>query len=530
MSLRNLKTAWKLVLLVALALAALGATAETGQRGLGRMTSLIETLCHRDVKAMVAFSQSQADFLRLRLVLRGMVAFADDPAWVEKGVLEAEQHEKLFNQHLDQGREALALDSERRDLDALKSTLALYWKTARLILDEAKAGRREGSREAAQAVIPTGKLLGEQLDKLIASKQGLADTMEKESRELQSAALLQMALVSLVAVLILLAAAAAIGRAITGPLGAAVTLLEKLAAGDLRERVVDAGTDEPALMSRALNGAMERMGNSLRVVQDNARQLAGAAEELQAVSLAVGHAAERTDQQAVTAASAAEEVSKTAQLTASGTQEMEASVHEIARHATESAKVSGEAAQTAQTAQVTMERLRSSSAEVGEVLKLINTIAARTSLLSLNATIEAARAGDAGKGFSVVATEVKELARQSADATEQIAQRVKAIQDDSGAAIEAFGSISGVIDRVNALQASIASAVEQQAATTQEMSKSVTETAGASGSIAQAVSGLAQEAKEAATGATQSKAAADALAQMSTALQGEVGRFQLGAA
>ncbi|MEO8201873.1 MAG: methyl-accepting chemotaxis protein, partial [Gemmatimonadota bacterium] len=171
-------------------------------------------------------------------------------------------------------------------------------------------------------------------------------------------------------------------------------------------------------------------------------------------------------------------------------------------------------------------RLGISSAEIGAVIKVITSIAQQTNLLALNATIEAARAGDAGRGFAVVANEVKELAKQTAQATDDISQKIEAIQGDTRAAVSAIAEISGIITQINDIQTIIASSVEEQTATTNEIGRNVAEAARGSAEIAQTITGVAEASQGTTEGAAQSQQAAEELAGMATELQQLVRRFR----
>jgi methyl-accepting chemotaxis protein len=206
---------------------------------------------------------------------------------------------------------------------------------------------------------------------------------------------------------------------------------------------------------------------------------------------------------------------------------MSASIKEIAKNATEAAKVADGAMRTAAETNTIVTKLGESSAEIGQVIKVITSIAQKTDLLALNATVEAARAGEVGAGFAVVANEVKELAKQTATATEDISRKIAAIQADAKSAVSAIATISGVIGQVNDISGTIATAVEEQSATTAEMSRNVSEAARGSGEVAQNIQGVAQAAQSTSQGATDSQKAAQNLAQMSTQLRELVGRFKL---
>jgi methyl-accepting chemotaxis protein len=210
---------------------------------------------------------------------------------------------------------------------------------------------------------------------------------------------------------------------------------------------------------------------------------------------------------------------------ATGSSQMESAIREIAHNATEAARVAGQAVTVAENTTKTVGKLGDSSQEIATVIKLINGIAEQTNLLALNATIEAARAGEAGKGFAVVASEVKELAQETARATEDISQRVEAIQADTAGAVDAISQISSVIGEINDFQATIAAAVEEQTATTNEMNRNVAEAADGTQGIAAAISGLAAGTQETNQQVAEAQRAAGELARMSGELQDAVSRF-----
>jgi methyl-accepting chemotaxis protein len=212
---------------------------------------------------------------------------------------------------------------------------------------------------------------------------------------------------------------------------------------------------------------------------------------------------------------------------ATGSAQMESAIREIAHNATEAARVAHQAVDVAGATTATVGKLGDSSEEIATVVKLINGIAEQTNLLALNATIEAARAGEAGKGFAVVASEVKELAQETARATEDISRRVEAIQADTSGAVEAISRISTVIGEINDFQATIAAAVEEQTATTNEMNRNVAEAAHGTQGIAAAISGLAAGTQETNQRVADAQRAAGELARMSGELQSAVARFTL---
>ena len=256
-----------------------------------------------------------------------------------------------------------------------------------------------------------------------------------------------------------------------------------------------------------------------------AEGVASAAEQLNATSQQMSANAEETSAQANVVSEGADQVNKNLQTVATGSEEMSASIKEIAKNAHESAKVATSAVKVAEETNQIVSKLGTSSTEIGQVIKVITSIAQQTNLLALNATIEAARAGEAGKGFAVVANEVKELAKQTAKATEDISRKIETIQTDTKESVDAIGIISGIINQINDISATIASAVEEQNATTNEMARNVSEAARGSGEITKNIAGVAEAAKSTTQGASDSLKAAESLSKMSNELRELVQRM-----
>ncbi len=316
-------------------------------------------------------------------------------------------------------------------------------------------------------------------------------------------------------------------RLITRPLARVNEVLSAVAEGDLTRTASVDSRDEVGVMASNVNRAAESMRVAVETIGASARALAGSSEELSTVSQSIAASADQASAQSNVVSAAAEQVSRNVQTVATGAEEMGASIREIAQNANEAAKVAGAAVEVASQTNGTVAKLGVSSAEISTVVKVITSIAEQTNLLALNATIEAARAGEAGKGFAVVANEVKDLAQETAKATEDISRRIEAIQADTFGAVEAIGEISSVIAQINDYQTTIASAVEEQTATTNEMSRSVAEAATGSTEIAVNITGVAQAAASTTDGVGESQRAAVELARMSGELTELVGRFRV---
>jgi methyl-accepting chemotaxis protein len=317
-----------------------------------------------------------------------------------------------------------------------------------------------------------------------------------------------------------------ISRLLVRPLRTTVEVLNDVADGRLDVELRLSSKDEAGQMAVALNAALARIRSSIAAMSENANALASASEELSTVAGELTGSAEESATQAQLVSAAAEQVSHNVQTAATGTEEMTASIREIASNATDAAGVANQAVAVAEQTNTTVAKLGESSAEIGNVIKVITSIAEQTNLLALNATIEAARAGEAGKGFAVVAGEVKELAQETGKATEDIGRRIEAIQSDTAAAVAAIAQISQIIASISDTQTTIASAVEEQTATTNEMGRNVTEASSGSLEIARNITAVADAAAAATRGATDTAQAASELARMASDMQQLVGQFR----
>ena len=305
-----------------------------------------------------------------------------------------------------------------------------------------------------------------------------------------------------------------------------VPSFEQLAQGNLMVSVQAKSGDEVETIGRHFNGFVERLRDVVVNIVESTRTLSESSQLLADLSQNLVSNAQETSSQAGAASKISDEVSTNINTVSAGVEEMSLSINEIARSSDEAARVATSAVRIAEMTNTTVAELGGSSSEIGNVIKVINSIAEQTNLLALNATIEAARAGEAGKGFAVVANEVKELAKETARATEDIGQKIEAIQAKTKGAVNAIGEIGSIINQVNDYQTTIASAVQEQLATTTEIGRNIAEVAERSYMITKNISTVAQIAQSASTGATETQVATSEVARISGELHSLVDNFR----
>jgi methyl-accepting chemotaxis protein len=371
-----------------------------------------------------------------------------------------------------------------------------------------------------------GELMG-RLQKLVNDQQ------EKTNQEIQAladashAATLTLWTTTFLGILVACVIAYVVSKRISVSLGSLLDRARAISAGDLTGNELTSGADdEIGDLMAAMNEMQTRLREMIVAMAQMSGHVANSSEDLRGVSDHMSTNAEETASQSRLVSVSGEEVSRNLQAAAAATEQMSASIKEISKNTTEAAIVSKSAVTTAQTTNASVLKLAKSSAEIGNVIKVITTIAHQTNLLALNATIEASRAGDAGKGFAVVANEVKELAKQTAIATEEISRKIEAIQGETKTTTQSIAQITGIITQINNISNTIAGAIEDQTTTTNEMVRNVNHAATGSSQIVDNMKAVANAAKSTTQGAEETNEAAQKLSKMAMELRRLVSQFK----
>lgn len=373
----------------------------------------------------------------------------------------------------------------------------------------------KGEEAAAIDVLDLANQLNDLVPQIVNALESKMDAATEQSEAVSTIVLIVMCIVYVVVLAIALLIGFFVRRVLRKTVANTGDSIESLSKGDMTDEAEMLMNDELGDVAMKLNESLATLRQVVGSAATTARKVNSVAKE---VGDGIDEGYKETEEviaQTQVVAGAAGDVTQSIQTVAAGAEEMGASIREISSNANEAARVAGEATEVAQRTSETVSKLGVSSREIGDVVNTITAIAEQTNLLALNATIEAARAGDAGKGFAVVAGEVKDLAQETGKATDDITAKITAIQADTDGAVAAIEKISDIIHQINNYQTTIAAAVEEQTATTNEMSRSVAEAATGSASIAETISQYQEIAQEAGKGVETLQHASDELVEAS---------------
>ena len=521
---RNVGITTKIVALVLLTCSVFGAAGATALAGIGELTRRNDNLYRNDVGTLAAAAR-----------LRAAVSASHDALIYDVLTGNFQQWDGAITAR-DQDVTAALLE-----LDTMGAATSRTEDIAQFRAHQgAMIASREGVRQAVRAYqLRDASLL------LQGKTQSLADVVFLDVERIVSGVIADVqhqtqaarklgerTKSSVLALLAFGAAFALVGgilaaRAIAKPLRRAARVLTAVAAGDFTQTLDIDGKDEVGRLAAALDATIGLLRKTFNTIGATVVALATASDELARVSRTMSDTATRTAADADAAAAAASQVSASVESVAAAAEELSMSIREVAAQASNAASIAEAGAVRAEAASGTVSDLGAASAKIADVTELITSIAEQTHLLALNATIEAAHAGAVGKGFAVVAQEVKDLARQTTDASGDVRRVVLNIQEGSRNAVEAMADVASVIQEVNENQATIAAAVEEQNATTRQIGSNAAMAASGSGEIARNIEGVAAAARDATAGAAQTESAANELAKMASDLRTLLAGFRV---
>jgi methyl-accepting chemotaxis protein len=484
-----------------------------------------------------------------------IMVLESEPAAIQKLAKEVDDDKAQFHDFLDKAK--AGLPARAADIDKLAAEYDRIYPSIQEVGKDALANQDEQATTLVHSAVagPMDAMIDSAVSLNNAANKEMNDDSDMATESVHSAIYLTVGMVGAGLAIILGLAFFVSIIGITKPIGAMTGAMGMLAAGNKTVEVPGQGReDEIGTMAAAvqvfklnmieadrLRGETEELKkqSELKVRQamlDLATRfesgvggvvdgVTAAATELQSTAQSMAATAEETSRQSGAVATASEETTQNVQTVAAATEELTASISEISNQVTESTRIVGEAVTQANDTNAKVQGLSEAAQKIGDVVRLINDIAGQTNLLALNATIEAARAGEAGKGFAVVASEVKILATQTAKATEEIGAQVRAIQDATTSSAEAIKNITQTINRVSEISTAIASAVEEQGAATQEISRNVQQAAQGTTEVSSNIASVTSAAHETGTAAGQVLTAAAELGKNGVLLKTQVEDF-----
>lgn len=518
----NRPVAFKLTGLAGIAVLATVAIGITDIQSAGTASSRAAELAQLNEWTKVTLEADMAHDAVRGDVLRAIVAKGTRDGAAAKADLA--DHTKILSDGLATFRAESMMADVRKAADGVAPAVDDYLKLAAKVVDEA------GSSTSLPASFTDFQVSFSEVEQnlpIVAQMlQTHADAANKAMSGSKRDALTSLAIVGGFSLLLLAFASRLITRSIIQPLRRVALVTEGLAQRDLTRSAGLDRKDEFGTMAQGLDAAVGAMRSTMTELVGTAKALGGAASELAEVSGNLTRGAADAAERAAVAVNATVKVDEGVQTAAAGADEMTAAINEIAASAGQAAAVAQESTRVASDANDRIVELEAASAEINGIVRLITGIAEQTNLLALNATIEAARAGEMGKGFAVVAREVKDLAHATSKATSEITSRIAALQASNTAVADGVGRIRDVIGQINEFSTTVASAVEEQSATTHVMTRAIAAAAAGSSEVARVVAAVAEVANATADSAQASLDASEHLASFAQKLNGLVATFK----
>jgi methyl-accepting chemotaxis protein len=466
-----------------------------GYSGINTVMHHLDEIFAVSLPSLDKLLEADRDLQQLLVAERSMIFSNAQGEEFKQLVDDYETNLKQANERWEYYKALPATDEEKTLISGFEKARALWQETSRKIVDGRIADSREGRRLALDLSMGEARVqfeaMRDYLDKLTGINLKLAAQAQQKASDSFRQASFQLFFFIALGIVIAVAMGWLIGRNITRPVNEAVAGLRDIAEGegDLTKRLEIKSKDELGELSSWFNVFLDKLQTLVKEIAANAAKVKNSAESLSGLSKVMSGGADKVSSRSNTVAGSAEEMSTQVQsvaaameqattnlnMVASATEEMAATVGEIAQQSEKGRSISGDAVSQVKSTSMKVNQLGEAAAAISKVTEVITDISEQTNLLALNATIEAARAGEAGKGFAVVANEIKELAKQTAQATMEIKQKISGIQDSTSVTVKEIGQITQVINEVNDIVATIAAATEEQLATSKEISGNISQ-------------------------------------------------------